>query len=67
MSVKCEEPKDDHELTVQVWLLYHHPNFDMLAGQNYRQTDDQISTRCPRQTFKYITCRVFFVLIFHWV
>ena len=25
MSVKCEEPID--ELTVQVWLLYHHPIF----------------------------------------
>ena len=25
MSVKCEEPID--ELTVQVWLLCHHPNF----------------------------------------
>ena len=25
MSVKCEEPTD--ELTVQVWLLYHQPNF----------------------------------------
>ena len=25
MSVKCEEPID--ELAVQVWLLYHHPNF----------------------------------------
>ena len=25
MSVKCEEPID--ELTVQVWLLYPHPNF----------------------------------------
>ena len=24
MSVKCEEPID--ELTVQVWLLYHHQN-----------------------------------------
>ena len=24
MSVKCEEPID--ELTVQVWLLYDHPN-----------------------------------------
>ena len=23
--VKCEEPID--ELTVHVWLLYHHPNF----------------------------------------
>ena len=25
MPVKCEEPID--ELAVQVWLLYHHPNF----------------------------------------
>ena len=25
MSVKCEEPID--ELIVQVWLLYHQPNF----------------------------------------
>ena len=25
MLVKCEEPID--ELTVQVWLLYNHPNF----------------------------------------
>ena len=25
MLVKCEEPID--ELTVQVWLLYDHPNF----------------------------------------
>ena len=25
MSVKCEQPLD--ELTVQVWLLYDHPNF----------------------------------------
>ena len=25
MSVKCEEPID--ELIVQIWLLYHHPNF----------------------------------------
>ena len=26
MSVKCEEPIDE-KITVQVWLLYHHPNF----------------------------------------
>ena len=26
MSVKCEEPLN--ELTVQVWLLYNHPNFN---------------------------------------
>ena len=25
MSMKCEQPLD--ELTVQVWLLYDHPNF----------------------------------------
>ena len=25
MSAKCEEPID--ELTIQVWLLYHQPNF----------------------------------------
>ena len=25
ISVKCEGPID--ELTVQVWLLYHHPNY----------------------------------------
>ena len=25
MLVKCEQPLD--ELTVQVWLLYYHPNF----------------------------------------
>ena len=25
MSLKCEQPLD--ELTVQVWLLYDHPNF----------------------------------------
>ena len=44
MSVKCEEPID--ELLVQVWLLYHHPNFRYLdialclkAGRNYRRTD----------------------------
>ena len=27
MSVKCEEPID--ELTVQVWLPYHHLNFKL--------------------------------------
>ena len=26
VAVKCEEPID--ELTVQVWLLYDHPNFE---------------------------------------
>ena len=41
MSEKCEEPID--EITVQVWLLYHHPNFKyctfLQARRNYRQTD----------------------------
>ena len=64
MSVKCEEPTD--ELTVQVWLLYHHPNFKYCTlfvsqtelrtykrtdGQMNGQTDDLI-TRCPRRTFQ---------------
>ena len=58
MSVKCEEPID--ELTVQVWLLYHYPNFKYCTlfasgtelrtdRQTDKQTDDPI-TRCPRRT-----------------
>ena len=43
MSAKCDEPID--ELAVQVWLLYHHPNFKcctlLYAGRNYGQTDGQ--------------------------
>ena len=64
MSVKCEEPID--EVTVQVWLLYHHPNFNYWTlfvsgmelrtdGQTNRETDkrtDDPITRCPRQTFQ---------------
>ena len=64
MSVKCEEPID--ELTVQVWLLYHHPNLKYWTlfvsgtelqtdgwtdGQTDGQTDDP-NTRCPRRTFQ---------------
>ena len=60
MSVKCEEPI--HELTVQVWLLYHHTNFKYCTlfvsgtelrtdGRTNKRTDDPI-TRCPRQTFQ---------------
>ena len=63
MSVKCEEHLN--ELTVQVWLLYHHPNFDywtlFVSGTELRRdgqtkqtdgrTDDPI-TRCPRRTFQ---------------
>ena len=61
MSVKCEEPID--EVIVQVWLLYHNPNFNIALckwdgitdrqthKRTDRQTDDPI-TRCPRQTFQ---------------
>ena len=60
MSVRCEQPLD--ELTVQVWLLYDHPNFKYctlyISGTELRtdkrtdgQTDDQ-NTRCPRRTFQ---------------
>ena len=34
MSVKCEEPID--ALTVQVWLLYHHPNIKYCGWLNFR-------------------------------
>ena len=40
MSVKCEEPID--ELTVQVWLLYHHRNFKyctLFVSGTDKQTD----------------------------
>ena len=64
MSVKCEEPID--EPTDQVWLLYHHPNFNycslIISGTELRtnrrtdrQTDgrtDEPITRCPRRTFQ---------------
>ena len=50
MSEKCEEPKG--ELTVQVWLLYHHPNFKyctlFVSGtelQTNRQTNGQTDRR----------------------
>ena len=50
MSEKCEEPIG--ELTVQVWLLYHHPNFKyctlFVSGtelQTNRQTNGQTDGR----------------------
>ena len=56
MSVKCEEPID--EPTVQVWFLYHHPNFKYCTLfvsrtelRTDKQTDDPI-TRCSRRTFQ---------------
>ena len=55
MSVKCQQPLD--ELTIQVWLLYDHPNFKywtlFISGTELRiekQTDrrsDDPNTRCP--------------------
>ena len=49
MSVKCEEPID--EPTVQVWLLYDHPNFKYCAlfvsGAELR-TDRQTNGRTIR-------------------
>ena len=66
MSVKCEQPID--ELTVQVWLLYHNPNFKYCTlfvsgtgrdgitdGQTDKRTNrrtDDPNTRCPRRTFQ---------------
>ena len=66
MSVKCEEPLD--EPTVQVWLLYLHPNFNywtlfisgtgrdgITDGQTDKRTNrrtDDPNTRCPRRTFQ---------------
>ena len=51
MSVKCEEPLD--ELTVQVWLLSLHPNFNywtlFVSGTELR-TDKQTDKRTNRQT-----------------
>ena len=51
MSVKCEQPLD--ELTVQVWYLYHHPNFKyctlIVSGTELR-TDGQTDGRTDRQT-----------------
>ena len=53
MSVKCEQPLD--ELTVQVWLLYDHPNFKYCTfvykrdgitdGRTDGQTDGQTDGR----------------------
>ena len=64
ISVKCEQSID--ELTVQVWLLYHHPNFKYCTlfesgteirtdGQTDSWTDRQLDdpiTRYPRRTFQ---------------
>ena len=46
MSVKSEEPLD--ELTVQVWLLYLHPNFNywtLFLSRTELRTDRQTDRR----------------------
>ena len=55
MSVKCEEPID--ELTVQVWLLYLHPNLKYCtlfeSGTELRtdrRTDRQTDGRTDRRS-----------------
>ena len=57
MSVKCEEPLD--ELTVQVWLLYGHPNFKyctlFISGTELRTdklTDGRTDGRTDGQTIQ---------------
>ena len=51
MSVKCDETIN--ELAVQVWLLYHHPNFKyftlFVSGTELR-TDGQTGGRTDGQT-----------------
>ena len=51
MSVKCEEPLN--ELTVQVWLLYHPPNFNywtlFVSGTELR-TDRRTDKQTDGQT-----------------
>ena len=53
MSVKCEEPLD--ELTVQVWLLYHHPNFKyctLLVSGTELRTDRRTNGRMDGRTIR---------------
>ena len=51
MLGECEQPLD--ELTVQVWLLYDHPNFEyctlFVSGTELR-TDRQMDGQTDRQT-----------------
>ena len=53
MSVKCEQSIDG--LTVQLWLLYHHPNFKYCtlfeSGMELR-TDGQTNGQTGRQTIR---------------
>ena len=53
MSVKCEQPLDEH--AVQVWLPYDHPNFKyctlFISGTELR-TDGQTDRRTDGQTIQ---------------
>ena len=53
MSVKCGDSID--ELTVQVWLLYHHPNFKyctlFVSGTELRR-NGQTNGRTDRRTIR---------------
>ena len=51
VSMKCEEPID--ELTVQVWLLYHQPNFNyctLFESGTELRTDKRTEKRTDKQT-----------------
>ena len=50
MSVKCEESID--ELTVQVWLLYDHPNFEHFVCKRDGITDKPTDGQTDRQTIR---------------
>ena len=53
MTVKCEESID--ELTVQVWLLYHQPNFKyctLFVSRTELRTNRQTKRRTDRQTIR---------------
>ena len=53
MSEKCEEPID--ELTVQVWLHYHHLNFKyctLFVSGTELQTNRQTNRQTDRQTIR---------------
>ena len=50
MSVKCKEPLD--EPTVQIGLLYHHPNFKyctLFVSRSELGTDKQMDGQTDRQ------------------
>ena len=53
MSVKCEQPLD--ELTVQVWLLYDHPNLKyctLFVKDTELCTDRQMDGRTDKRTIQ---------------